>query len=83
MDIESQLRHYILENFLYSDDESELPLEMDLFDNGVIDSTGVLDVVTFMEETFEVQVADTDLVPENFGSVSRMAAYVKAQKEAA
>ena len=77
MDITKQIQHYILENFLYTDDESELPTDVSLFDTGVIDSTGVLDVVGFMEETFGIAVDDADLVPDNFDSVERMAAYVK------
>ena len=79
MEIEQQICEYIVDNFLYSDDEGQLTNELSLFDNGIIDSTGVLDLVSFIEDTFEVQVDDTDLVPENFDSVDKMAAYIRGR----
>jgi acyl carrier protein len=82
MEIEAQVRQYILDNFMYTDDESELSSEQSLFDTGVIDSTGVLELVGFIEETFEVEVDDTELVPDNFDSVARITAYI-GQKLAA
>jgi acyl carrier protein len=83
MEIKHQLRDYILENFLFTDDTSQVPLEQSLFDTGTIDSTGVLDLVGFIEETYEVQVDDEEMVPENFDSVAKMAAYVQRKLQAA
>jgi acyl carrier protein len=77
MEIEQQVRQYILENFMYTDDESELASDQSLFDSGVIDSTGVLELVGFIEDEFEVQVDDTELVPDNFDSVVRITDYIK------
>jgi acyl carrier protein len=51
-----------------------------LLENGVIDSLGVLDVVTFLESQFNVVVADEELVPENFESISRIATYVDRKR---
>jgi len=82
MEIEQQVRQYILENFMYTDDESELASDQSLFDTSVIDSTGVLELVGFIEDTFEVKVEDTELVPDNFDSVEKITSYVK-QKLAA
>jgi len=79
MEIEQQVRQYILENFMYTDDESELASDQSLFDSGVIDSTGVLELVGFIEDEFEVQVDDTELVPDNFDSVTRITAYIKTK----
>ena len=79
MEIEKQIRDYILENFLFSDDESQIDFEQSLFDTGTIDSTGALDLVGFIEETWELQVDDEDMVPENFDSVSKMAAYIRGK----
>lgn len=77
MEIEEQVRGYILENFLYTDDASELSDDQSLFDSGVVDSTGVLELVSFIEESYEVQVDDTELVPDNFDSVEKITAYIK------
>ncbi|MFT3762459.1 MAG: acyl carrier protein [Pseudoxanthomonas sp.] len=71
-----QVRHYILENLMFSDDPSQLPDDASLLDRGIIDSTGVLEVVMFIEEAFEVKVRDSDLLPENFDSVARIADFV-------
>ena len=75
--MESEIRQYILENFMYSDDSTELTGDLSLIDSGIMDSTGVLELVGFIEENFEIQVDDTELVPENFDSVDRITAYIQ------
>ena len=71
-----RIRQYILENLMFSDDPSQLPDDVSLLDRGIIDSTGVLEVVMFIEEAFGVKVRDSDLLPENFDSVARIANFV-------
>lgn len=51
-----------------------------LLESGVIDSLGILDVVAFLESSFNVQVADDELTPENFASISCMAAFVEQKR---
>jgi len=80
MEIELQIREYILENFMYSDNAGELTNEMSLFDNGILDSTGVLELVGYIEETFGIQVDDTELVPENFDSVDNISTYIQRKQ---
>lgn len=80
MEIEQQIREYILESFMYSDNAGELTNEMSLFDNGILDSTGVLELVGYIEETFGIQVDDTELVPENFDSVDNISAYIQRKQ---
>ncbi|NLE46474.1 MAG: acyl carrier protein [Chloroflexi bacterium] len=77
MPIETLIRNYILENFLYSDDESLLTNEGSLLEQGIVDSTGVVELVMFIEETFCFEVADEDVIPEYFDSVERLARYVR------
>ena len=77
MEIENQLREYIIDNFMFADDDGQLTREASLFDNGIIDSTGVLDLVSYIEETYEIQVEDTDLVPENFDTLANIRAYIE------
>lgn len=71
-----RIRQYILENLMFSDDPSQLPDDVSLLDRGIIDSTGVLEVVMFIEEAFGMKVRDSDLLPENFDSVARIADFV-------
>ena len=54
--------------------------ERSLLDSGVIDSLGILDLVAFMEETFDIEATDEDLVPENFDSVSALVRYVESKR---
>ncbi len=79
MEIENELKEYIIDNFMFADDDGSLTSDASLFDNGIIDSTGVLDLVSFIEETYEIQVDDTDLVPENFDSLSNIKKYIESR----
>ncbi len=54
--------------------------ESSLLDSGVIDSLGILDLVTFMEESFDIQASDEDLVPENFDSISALVRFVESKR---
>ncbi len=76
------IRSYILSNFLFSDDETLLDNHASFLENGIIDSTGVLELVLFVEDTFEVTVNDQDIVPENFDSATRLAHYIQTKLEA-
>ncbi len=79
-DTASPLREFIRENFLFgqdtalSDDDSFLGL-------GIIDSTGVLELVAFLEKRFHVRVADDELVPENLDSINNLVRFVEAKQE--
>ncbi|MGD1991553.1 MAG: acyl carrier protein [Anaerolineae bacterium] len=73
------IRRYVLENFLYTDDEDLLEDDVSFLENGVVDSTGVLELVMFVEDTFGIPVKDEEIVPENFDSVDRLAQYVESQ----
>ncbi len=76
METKETVRQYIIENFLFGDAS---PLESDsmsLLDGGIIDSVGVMELVAFLEQDFELTVADEDLVPENLDSVDNLTAYI-------
>lgn len=66
-----ELKEFIVENFLFGDD-SKLQNDTDFFDKGIIDSTGVLEIVSFIEETYEIEVDDEELVQENFSSLNAL-----------
>jgi len=77
METHEQIRQYVLANFMYSGDSGRLTDELSLIDSGIMDSTGVLELVGFIEETFGIKVEDTELVPENFDSVAKVTAYIQ------
>lgn len=82
-EIKQQIREFVIENFLMGDASSMLKDGESFLETGTIDSTGVLEVVTFLETSFELKVDDKDLVPENLDSVDNLAKYVLRRKNAA
>ncbi len=74
-EIEQQLREYLVKNFLFGRAEA-LSDDTPLLGN-VIDSTGALELMTFLQEHFSITMEDEDMVPENLDSVGRVVAYVE------
>lgn len=74
--LEERLIAFVTDTFLFGQ-RGDLDPDTMLLDKGIVDSTGVLELVVFVEEDCNFKVADADLVPENFGSVRRLVDYVK------
>jgi len=79
MSVEAQIRHYILENFLFTSDEQKLENADSFLEKGIVDSTGILELLMFVEETFGFEVEDEELLPDNFDSVERLTRYVESK----
>lgn len=75
-DIKSQIRQFILDNFVMGAKGLQLSDSDSFMERHIIDSTGFLELVTYLEETFGIQVADDDLIPENLDSLNNLEAYV-------
>ncbi|RLC29206.1 MAG: acyl carrier protein [Deltaproteobacteria bacterium] len=71
-----QIRAFIVENFLFGSDDG-LTDDASFLEEGIIDSTGILELVNFLEETFGISVEDEELVPENLDSINNVVAYLK------
>lgn len=80
--IASQIREFIADNFLLGQDAESLEGDASFTDSGVIDSTGVLELVGFLEDTFGIQISDDEMSVENLDSLNRVSAFVE-QKVAA
>ena len=76
MEIKDKVRQFITTNFYVSDPKA-LVDSASLLDAGIVDSTGVLEVITFLETEFGFEGADTEMVPENLDAVDHIVAYVK------
>lgn len=77
--IAAELKDFITSAYLFGDD-SRLPADDDsLLETGVLDSTGVLELIEFLEERFHFTVADTETVPENLGSIAGLNRYVSSK----
>ena len=75
MTLQQQIRDFVTSNFYVADPKS-LEDRTSLLDQGIIDSTGVLEVIMFIESTFGVTVEDSEMLPENLDSIERIAAFV-------
>jgi acyl carrier protein len=74
------VRAFIFENFLFDADQNALSNDDSFLQQGIIDSTGVLELVEWLEEEFNIQIEDEELIPENLDSVNRIAAFVERKK---
>ena len=74
--IESAVREFVAEKFMFGQGADTLSSETSFLESGLIDSTGVLELVMFIEDNYRVKVADDEMLPENLDSVRAIAAYV-------
>ncbi|MGH6923192.1 MAG: acyl carrier protein [Propylenella sp.] len=72
-----RVRTFIEENFLFREDISDLADTDSLLESGVMDSTGILELVAFLETEFSIQMADAEIVPENLDSIASIAKYLE------
>ncbi len=81
--IKDSVRSFVIENFLFGD-AAQAPADGEsLIENGIMDSTGVLELVSFLEEKFSITMADSDIVPANLDTLDRIAAFVAARAASA
>lgn len=78
--IETKIRAFLVDNFGYRGATPDLGRDVPLLDEGILDSTGVLEIVAWFESELGVHVADEEMVPDNFGSIAFMTAYVERKK---
>lgn len=78
--IASDVRTYVLENYLFTDEQSELNNCDSFLEKGFLDSTGVLEIILFLEEKYEIEVASSEMVPENLDSVNNIVKFVENKK---
>jgi acyl carrier protein len=83
MSTEQKLRKYILETYLFTTDDSALANDDSFLDKGIIDSTGILELVMYLEEEFGLAVADEELLPENLDSINNLVQFVERKQAAA
>lgn len=72
-----KIRNFIIETFLFDTADATLDDDESLLDSGVVDSTGVLELVSYIEEEFGIEVKDEELVPENLDSLNKLASYIE------
>jgi acyl carrier protein len=78
--IEQQIRDYMQKNFLFSNSYN-LSDQDSFLEKGIIDSTGVLELVNFVEETFNIKIKDEEMIPENLDSVCNLAKFITGKND--
>jgi acyl carrier protein len=76
MDVSETIRQFIIENFLFEDTDT-LDEDTSFLETGIMDSTGVLEMVSFIEDSFSIAMSDEDLVPENLDSIGGVRRYIE------
>ena len=72
--MEAELRQFVIDNFMYGKDG--LSNDMSFLASGLIDSSGVLELIIHLEETYGLEIEDADLIPENLDSINRLVAFI-------
>ncbi len=76
MEYKQTIREFIVENFLFGESNG-LADDTSFLEEGIIDSTGILELVTYLEEEFSITVEDEELVPENLDSINNVVTFLK------
>ena len=77
--VADEVRSFVVTNYLFGD-EARLPAGAEsLIESGVVDSTGILELIEFLEETFEISIEDTETVPDNLGSIAGITRFVEGK----
>jgi acyl carrier protein len=69
------IRQFIIDSFLFGSDE-DLTDDTSFLEEGIIDSTGVLELVAFIEENFSIHIEDNELIPENLDTIRNVATFI-------
>lgn len=77
--IEKDVRNFIAENLTFSDDPDELDADVSMLEADIIDSTSILELVSYLEERFGIEIDDDQMVPANLDSLTRIADFVAAR----
>ncbi len=76
MDYINDVRNFVVENFLFGEGE-KLKNDNSFLENGIVDSTGILELVSFLEENYSISIADDELIPENLDSLKNIDSFLK------
>ena len=81
MSIEKTIREYVLENYLFTDDQNELSNNDSFLEKGILDSTGILEIINLIEDEYSISVEDDEMIPENLDSVDHIVAFVNKKQK--
>ena len=79
-ELESEIRKFIAENMLFSADGFNYGDNDSLLEAGIVDSIGVMELVSFVDKTYKITVPPEDISPDNFDSINRLANYIRLKQ---
>ena len=79
MDISTAIKEYIAQNILYSEDGFQYPDDISFLEEGIVDSLGIMELVSFAEQKFKITILDEEITPENFDSVSKLTRFIRSK----
>ncbi len=77
--IQQELGQLVIENFLFGEGNGNLRNDDSFLDKGIIDSTGVLELVVFLEEKYHIKIQDRELIPDNLDSINNLVRFVETK----
>ena len=80
--LQNEIRTFIVDNFLFGQDNNQLRDDESFLESGIIDSTGVLELVAFLEQKYQIAIDDQDLMPANLDSVDLLVRFVERKLQA-
>jgi acyl carrier protein len=80
MNTKSTIEQFILDQLLIGSDRTDIPEDEELVNSGIIDSMGMLRLITFLEEKFDFEIGDGDVGDQNFGTLGRLVAFVDQKR---
>ena len=76
MNIEQAIKNFIVENFIIDGDVNQIDLDQSFLESGIIDSTGILELVSFIEEQYSITLEDEELIPDNLDTVNNVVKFI-------
>jgi acyl carrier protein len=77
--MQAEIRKFVVENFLFGQSDKQVGDDQSFLESGIIDSTGVLELIAFLESHYKISIGDDELVPANLDSVNRVAGFVEGK----
>jgi acyl carrier protein len=80
MNLQREIKDFILQNFLFTNDDAALSNSDSLMQKGIVDSTGILELIMHVEERYGIKVLDSEMLPANLDSVDSISAFVARKR---
>jgi acyl carrier protein len=79
-EIKEKVIAFIIKNYLFGDTLQKPGDDVSLIEEGIVDSTGILELIEFLETSFDIEVKDTETLPQNLGSISNLVRFIETKK---